>query len=59
MLGLYNDDFTICNLIIDHILLLLLLSWDCSAITIKPRRSRPSETCPPLKEIPDEGARRR
>ena len=29
------------------------MSWGCSATTIKPRRSRPSETCPPLKEIPD------
>ena len=35
------------------------MSWGCSAATIKPRHSRPSETCPPLKEIPDEGARRR
>ena len=35
------------------------MSWGCSTVTIKPRRSRPSETCPPLKEIPDEVARRR
>ena len=35
------------------------MSWGCSAATIKPRNSRLSETCPPLKEIPDEGARRR
>ena len=35
------------------------MSWRCSVITIKPRHSRPSETCPPLKKIPDEGARRR
>ena len=35
------------------------MSWRCSVITIKPRHSRPSETCPPLKEIPDEGVRRR
>ena len=35
------------------------MSWGCSATTIKPRRSRPSETCPPLKEIPDEGVCRR
>ena len=26
MLGLYSDDFTTCNLIIDHILLLLFYS---------------------------------
>ena len=35
------------------------MSWGCSATTVKPRHSRPSETCPPLKKIPDEGARRR
>ena len=31
----------------------------CIFDTFKPRHSRPSETCPPLKESPGEGARRR